>query len=677
MKRLQKFLFLVLSVTVFSCAEETDVESNTFSHELQATIPAYQIQENTRVSISQDLKTFTWSDGDKLGLYYEGTEEDGGAWFKIKHGGSSLGTFTNEGYALKPFKTYYAFYPHDYYATVTASPVNFGGMVQTENGGTAHIGERNYMYAVASTNAQGDINLNFRNLCAVIQLQFSAPVAGTYTSVGLSAENAIFTLKGTASMKDGSITTTEYTKDLQLSLGNGIDLQQNEAFTANLLMAPGNFRAETFTVSLSVDGKLYKCTLPGINVEAGKAYCLAADGYSLNGYYKSTDYSMDKTLAQTFQIASQGESSGADIIIVGDGFTDTDIASGYYDQVMQQAYEDFFAIEPFTTLRPKFNVYSVYAVSENQKMTDAPSGGINGAKDIEGVSTCFSTQFEDNSTATSGDNDKVFEYAKVALGANANSRINSALVLVMINAERYSGTCHYTITPNAPDDFAKFSTAVAYIPLGIAINGKDATTMRRAILHHEANGHGFGKLDDEYAGNETTSINTGIWNELKEFHNKGFYRNADAYVDEYIASQLPSWEVTSTSNVYWHSLFDTANDYETSESLGVYLGGHTYDYFFCRPTDNSIMRNNFGGFNAPSRWAIYYRAMKLTGSTAASSFEDSLNEFLAWDRTIDYSQQNAQNLTRAASTQIPGMKPLGKVQIHYGKWVNGHFVETK
>lgn len=676
MKRLQKFLFLVLSVTVFSCAEENNIETNTSNHELQATIPAYQIQENTRVSISQDLKTFTWSDGDKLGLYYEGTEEDGGAWFKIKHGGSSLGTFTNEGYALKPFKTYYAFYPHDYYATVTACPVNFGGMVQTENGGTAHIGERNYMYAVASTNAQGDINLNFRNLCAVIQLQFSAPIAGTYTSVGLSAENAVFTLKGTASMKDGSITTTEYTKDLQLSLGNGIDLQQNEAFTANLLMAPGNFSAETFTVSLSVDGKLYKCTLPGINVEAGKAYRLAADGYSLNGYYKSTDYSMDKTLAQTFQIASQGESSGADIIIVGDGFTDTDIASGYYDQVMQQAYEDFFAIEPFTTLRPKFNVYSVYAVSENQKMTEAPSDGINGAKDIEGVSTCFSTQFEDNSTATSGDNDKVFEYAKVALGTNANSRINRALVLVMINAERYSGTCSYYIADDSSNDYAMISPAVAYIPLGIAINGKDATTMRRAILHHEANGHGFGKLADEYWGSYVPVDITGAWENLEYMHGLGFYRNTDIHVNSEKAAETSRPE-TTPENVYWHSLFNTANQYETSESIGVYEGGNTFIYYFCRPTDNSIMRNNFGGFNAPSRWAIFYRAMKLTGSTAASSFEDSLNEFLAWDRTIDYSQLNAQNLTRAASTQIPGMKPLGKVQIHYGKWVNGHFVETK
>jgi hypothetical protein len=44
-----------------------------------------------------------------------------------------------------------------------------------------------------------------------------------------------------------------------------------------------------------------------------------------------------------------------------------------------------------------------------------------------------------------------------------------------------------------------------------------------------------------------------------------------------------------------------------------------------RPSKNSIMNENMGGFNAPSRWAIYQRIMKLSGE--ACSFE----KFLEYD----------------------------------------------
>lgn len=671
MKHLEKIVLFIASLILFSCTEEVFVKEVN-QHDLLAVTQSYQYQNGTRLAISQDLQTFTWSDGDKLGLYYEGVEEDAGAWFKVRQGGSSIGTFTNEGYAVRPNKTYYAFYPHDYYATVEASPFDLTGMVQTGNNSTTHIGSRNYMYAVANTDASGDITLNFNNICAVVQLKFIAPIAGTYTSVSLSSENTLFTTKGTVNLKNGAITPTETNRSIMLSLGEGMELQQNESFTANLLVAPGDFSADTLSISLSINGKLYKSTISGLKIDAGKAYQIESNNYTLNGYYRSTDYTLDKTLAKTFQISAYGESNGADIIIVGDGFTDADLSSGYYDEVMQQAYDDFFAIEPFTTLKNRFNVYSVYAVSENQKLTETPSDGINGAINIDGVNTCFSSMFTDNSTSTSGDNSKVYEYAKVALGANANTRIRKALVLVMINANRYSGTCHYMI-PNSPtDDYGMNSSAIAYIPLGIAINGKSATTMRRSVLHHEANGHGFGKLADEYWTNSYPT-STGPWQELKEYHSQGLFRNVDAYVNAQNASQT-SWPETTAQTVYWHNLYNTANHYETTEGLGIYEGAYTYIYHFCRPTDYSIMRNNDGGFNAPSRWAIYYRIMKLSGSTQATSFESSLNEFLVWDRTIDYNQANTLKLTRSLHNEANGLKPLGEVQITRGEWVNGLFV---
>lgn len=47
------------------------------------------------------------------------------------------------------------------------------------------------------------------------------------------------------------------------------------------------------------------------------------------------------------------------------------------------------------------------------------------------------------------------------------------------------------------------------------------------------------------------------------------------------------------------------------DGLGVFEGAYTYLTGAYRPTDISIMRHNTGGFNAPSREAIYQRIHRL------------------------------------------------------------------
>ena len=57
--------------------------------------------------------------------------------------------------------------------------------------------------------------------------------------------------------------------------------------------------------------------------------------------------------------------------------------------------------------------------------------------------------------------------------------------------------------------------------------------------------------------------------------------------------------------------------------VGIYEGGFTYEYGVWRPTQNGIMNDNRGGFNAPSRYTIWYRIHKLAyGSSWDGSFED-------------------------------------------------------
>lgn len=116
------------------------------------------------------------------------------------------------------------------------------------------------------------------------------------------------------------------------------------------------------------------------------------------------------------QTAKRG--NGTDIIIMGDGFSKRDfVLENNYKTIMEQAYEDFFSIEPYASLKDYFNVYYINAVSEDThdaKPYYDSYGNQNGA--INGTAnTCFSTVFKPGSTSVSGNAAAVEKYAKQAI----------------------------------------------------------------------------------------------------------------------------------------------------------------------------------------------------------------------------------------------------------------------
>lgn len=98
---------------------------------------------------------------------------------------------------------------------------------------------------------------------------------------------------------------------------------------------------------------------------------------------------------------------------------------------------------------------------------------------------------------------------------------------------------------------------------------------------------------------------------------------------------------------WWKNVDFTSNPLETrwshfindtryaNEGLGAYEGGLTYWNGVWRPTENSIMNTNTGGFNAPSREAIYYRIHKLA---YGDSWEYGYEEFV-WSGMLVTEQQ--------------------------------------
>ena len=83
--------------------------------------------------------------------------------------------------------------------------------------------------------------------------------------------------------------------------------------------------------------------------------------------YESTDFSADGK-AYTLQTASDG--NGINVVLMGDAFSDRQIADGTYENVMKQAADAFFSEEPYTSFKDMFNVYYVNAVSKNEGYVD-------------------------------------------------------------------------------------------------------------------------------------------------------------------------------------------------------------------------------------------------------------------------------------------------------------------
>ena len=306
--------------------------------------------------------------------------------------------------------------------------------------------------------------------------------------------------------------------------------------------------------------------------------------------YTSSDYSQD---GQVTRIHSATVGKGIDVVFVGDAFADKD--QNLFNKYVELGKEAFFTEEPFRSTKDRFNIYRIGSVSKNGIIAQ------------EGGDTKFSAQFGQG-TNISGNDEAVFNFVQEHM---PSVDLTKTIIFVIINKAQYAGTC-WMYSNNM---------AICYVPLC-----RDETDYAQT-LRHEGCGHGFGKLADEYFYSSQGTIPTKKIAELKQWKGfaYGFYENVD---------------LTSDPNTILWSKFISDSRY--SGKVSVYEGGYTYPYGVYRPTDNSIMRYNTGGFNAPSREAIYKKIMKFSEGDA---WTYDYETFVAFDAPA----RSAEAVTRAAA----------------------------
>lgn len=305
--------------------------------------------------------------------------------------------------------------------------------------------------------------------------------------------------------------------------------------------------------------------------------------------YTSTDYSEDGRVIQ-LQEATVG--SGIDIVFVGECFVDTDMGEyGLYEKTMRDAMEQFFSEEPYTSLRNRFNVYTVCAVSPNQ------------------------TYQVDAKYAIGGSVEKAFEYAKKAVGERDDRLMVAVVCKPNAIPER---SCTYM--------FEGDGSFVAFMFEGVS-----------KVLNHEVGGHGIAFLLDEYVEQEKDSPTD---------DDKALL---DAVYEAYGEGANVDWR-SNPSEVKWsHFLNDSRY---ADEGLGVYEGAWSLGHGMYRPSENSTMCHNYASdiFNAPSREAIYKRVMELSeGDSWTYNYED----FVTFDAPARnaYKQTGAMNRVKSTDNQ--------------------------
>ncbi len=425
--------------------------------------------------------------------------------------------------------------------------------------------------------------------------------------------------------------------------------------------------------TLSANKALYDATDSESPYYGGRLNTIkVTSGWETDTRSRSTDYS-DDGVVTTHHAHTKGNGK-LNVIIMGDGFRDSEMTS--YATQMERAYDNFFAVEPYKSLKDYFNVYSVNVVSEMSSDVTASSNGAVGKNAI----TKLGTQMTNGSTRVTGNQDMVMYYAKMCLtsstGGNmsvaaAKTALEDAVLIVMINANCYAGTCHYAYSSG--QDYGK-GYGIGYQPLGKAISTFTAEEICKYTMIHETGGHGFGKLGDEYGA--TGSAIPAYYDEKKEslatMHSYGVATNVSVYSSQ-------------KSNMYWSDLFGLGtgkNYYENKEGLGAYSGAWTYAAgYFSRPTDNSLMNVQWNPdgqqFNAPSRRAIYHHIMRAAGVYAdkATAFAN----FFEWDSAhpVQFLEQSNQLESKheIKSRGVEQILPLEPPVLMKGKWIRGHYVE--
>lgn len=292
-----------------------------------------------------------------------------------------------------------------------------------------------------------------------------------------------------------------------------------------------------------------------------------------------SEYDEDSQL----QLLKHTKGNGVKIVFIGDGYDAEDIATRAYLNDVEEGMEYFFGIEPYKTYKDYFDVYIDFPMSYESGV-------------CSNVNIWRTTKFD--TTYGAGNNgrlkvnfDDMMSYVLNDVTGTVvnNVNVNQTLIITILNSDVYEGlTCMWNT-----------GAAIAAVPHSRYGYPNDF----RGLIQHEAGGHGFGKLADEYV-----------------YHRANIHRCpciCCPHVDDFNWGKSIGWYRNVSLNgrhreVDWsHLIFDD----RYQDIVDIYEGGFYHSEGVYRSELNSCMNNNVPYYSTISRQEMVERIMKYSGGT--------------------------------------------------------------
>lgn len=344
------------------------------------------------------------------------------------------------------------------------------------------------------------------------------------------------------------------------------------ALTAVLAAAPGSAAADPTAPAPPTAGVEVEIPGPEHGTLAGSGHThVPSEGRNQTASrLTATEVAADGEVAK--MVDNGPTADRLDIVVVGDGYTVAELPRFHADA--QQKWAELTAVEPYTTYRNLFNVWTVDAVSNQSGVSGDPSPDTLRDTALGSYFWCDNIE-----RLLCVDQDKVDGYVAKAPEAD--------LVLVLANSTKYGGAGY-----NEP------SETLGYEGISTASAGNEKSGQ---VAIHET-GHSLGKLADEY-----------------------FYPDYPGY-ERYLGPEPADSNITTLTaddmadrDAKWHRwLGEQSPDGGT---VGAYEGGGYYVTGLRRPTENSLMRSLGKPFNLPGVEAMiagFYREARIASPITAT-----------------------------------------------------------
>lgn len=297
------YAVLPMALMLFDACDSSDIIENDTTGLYSVKVSSQNmingdISTRVGVDLSSGSPTFPFLETDTLGIFP--SKGDQVSFSLSGNAGKTYATFDGGGWALKNEMTYYAYLPFNRANYITDKsrdiPVCYEGQEQSAPNSTEKLSDFVYMASNGVRPFDGVLSFDLHHIGALARINFTVPVATTFTKLYILAESDVFITKGFYDLSSNSATLTAQTRSDRLPLN-----MNNQKFTSSdmetsvnyyMMIPPCDCSGQTLKLVL-VDsfGNIYSATTregKNNNFQAGHYY-----GFTVSDSFTKTEGASD------------------------------------------------------------------------------------------------------------------------------------------------------------------------------------------------------------------------------------------------------------------------------------------------------------------------------------------------------------------------------------------------